>query len=900
MKVRTQRGSKPPAPPADTPSDGEARPLGRRYLLYERIGAGAMGQVFRARTREGGDDLAVKILRSDLADDADVVARFVQERTVLTRIVNPHVVRVVDMVVEGETLAIVMEHVGGRSLRRVLEDDGPLFPAEAARLVEQILTGIGAAHEQGVVHRDVKPENVLLDEQHSPGVAKVVDFGIGGLLAGSTVTKLTTAVGTPAYMAPEVIGDAPVGAPVDVYASGIVLYELVAGRTPFGGGAGSHPLVVMRRHAEEAPVRPDGVPSALWEVIETLLAKDPQARPLARAAARSLHGLVPKLQDRPRRRAMTKLAQRDTLVPGGKEGNSGKQVGSASSGEVAGPEGPAGTGDAAATELIEAPLVKTEELPPRDVDGADGPRPRRKGAETSGGLEAAQESPSLTIHSAGILPRQSAPRSESTDEPRPHAMWRRVGVAVAVALLVAGAGLGGFLALGGGSPPAAAPAFPLSVYPDGIALARSWHLAVGKRSSRLWEDLTATNISAVAVTATLLEAVPGQITTSTRALHLASSDLAVKVADPVLSLSVRNLRPGSAERASFWIALAKAPSKTTLAAWAGDEQLAEESVLGGLQPSSWPVLVHRLGFSSGSLSLHPGGFTQLALLTGWSGPSQLPVSLQRYVSWTSSSPSVASVRSGWVLARKPGTALVSARLGPDVATSKVIVRPVPPRASQRGRRSGRGGSSSSSGTTGSPGSTAFTLPPQVGISSAGGGLGSQAPSSSNQTGTQGGHSSTQQNGSGRGPSWPPTSSNQGTSPPPTSPPSTSPPPTSPPPTSPPPTSPPTTSAPVPAPVVTGTSPGALECDTTDQLTIQGRSFSTGDAVSIGFTSSRGNHTAYYSYGSAYPWGFQVSSSGTAITLTVEGSVIGNSTSAVVTVSGGGHSSQVTIPVNCSS
>src|SRR5579871_5618552 len=132
-------------------------------MLHEVLGRGAMGEVFRGTVRESGAPVAVKVLRAELMADREVVSRFVQERSILTSISHPNVVRVIDLVIEGETLGIVMELVRGRDLRRALGEDQTHLPAVAARLFRQLLAGLTAVHAAGVLHRDIKPENILLD-----------------------------------------------------------------------------------------------------------------------------------------------------------------------------------------------------------------------------------------------------------------------------------------------------------------------------------------------------------------------------------------------------------------------------------------------------------------------------------------------------------------------------------------------------------------------------------------------------------------------------------------------------------------------------------------------------------------------------------------------------------------
>jgi len=258
------------------------RQLGGKYLLCEVIGRGAMGQVFSGIVHETGDPVAVKVLRPELVSDPEAVARFIRERQILTSINSPAVVRVIDLVAEGETLAIVMELIRGQDLRRYLRTQVTLPPAEAVNLAVQLLHGLDAVHAAGVVHRDVKPENLLLDTSAGQAVLKVTDFGVARLSYGGSLTKLSSLIGTPEYMAPELAEGGSAGPAADLYSAGAVLYEMLSGRAPFAGGP---PMTVLRRHADIAPPPVPGVPAGLWEQVSRLLMKDPASRPASAADA---------------------------------------------------------------------------------------------------------------------------------------------------------------------------------------------------------------------------------------------------------------------------------------------------------------------------------------------------------------------------------------------------------------------------------------------------------------------------------------------------------------------------------------------------------------------------------------------------------------------------------------
>ncbi|MBN6057938.1 serine/threonine protein kinase, partial [Nonomuraea sp. RK-328] len=275
-------------------ADGPEVSLGSGYVLLDEIGAGGMGTVWRARHRDTGDVVAVKLLRDGLAADQDLVLRFIQERQVMRTLRHPNIVTVRDFVVEGERLALVMDLVEGGDLRALIQRRGTLPPAEAAALLVQTAGALTSAHEIGVVHRDVKPGNVLLDR--ATGQVRLTDFGVARILYGPGITQTSAVIGTPVYLAPEVAdGDAATPA-VDVYALGLILYELLAGRPPF---VGEHPMVLIRQHAMAAPRRLPGMPDPLWALISACVAKDPAARPSAGAVVAALREAAPALAGLP-------------------------------------------------------------------------------------------------------------------------------------------------------------------------------------------------------------------------------------------------------------------------------------------------------------------------------------------------------------------------------------------------------------------------------------------------------------------------------------------------------------------------------------------------------------------------------------------------------------------------
>jgi serine/threonine protein kinase len=327
------------------------RKIGSRYTVTRVIGRGTCGTVWEGTGPDG--PVAVKLLREDLAADQTLIARFVQERTVLTSLAHPNVVAVRDLVVDGADLALVMDLVDGTDLRERLESDrtgtvesgssagdlaaaarpssadartegplrtappGGLRPADAATLAADIAAGLAAAHSRGVVHRDVKPENVLIEA--GSGTARLTDFGIARIVDGPRRTRATRIVGTPDYLAPEVIEGCPPGPPVDVYALGTLMFELLTGWTPFGGG---HPGAVLRRHVTETPPEIPGMPEPLAEILRSCLSKAPAARLTAAEVAGRLRILVPDLAGLPALRVADPRAAIDPAHAGSSNGAS--------------------------------------------------------------------------------------------------------------------------------------------------------------------------------------------------------------------------------------------------------------------------------------------------------------------------------------------------------------------------------------------------------------------------------------------------------------------------------------------------------------------------------------------------------------------------------------------------
>ena len=254
---------------------------GGRYRLVRRIATGGMGEVWQADDTVLGRRVALKMLVEELAADDRATRRFVREARATARLAHPNVARVYDFGRGGGPPFLVMELLEGETLAARLAS-GPLPPAEAARVAAAVADALEAAHERGIVHRDVKPSNVVLTPG---GEVKVLDFGIA---AAADETHSTTGSGlyaTVAYVSPERVAGEPATPASDVYSLGAVLYELLCGRPPFPG---SSPALVARAHLHDQPVPvrqlAPWVPARLAEACEAAMAKDPARRPSSAAS----------------------------------------------------------------------------------------------------------------------------------------------------------------------------------------------------------------------------------------------------------------------------------------------------------------------------------------------------------------------------------------------------------------------------------------------------------------------------------------------------------------------------------------------------------------------------------------------------------------------------------------
>jgi len=239
--------------------------VGNRYEIISQLGGGGMALVYKARDTLLNRQVTVKILRSEHTGDEGFISNFRKEAQAVAKLSHPNIVNVYDVGKEGDTQFIVMEYVEGRNLKQFIKEQGRLPLNQAADIARQICDGLQDAHTNGIVHRDIKPHNILVTDN---GKVKVADFGIAQIMSSVTLTNSGTIVGSVHYFSPEQARGDATGAKSDIYAVGVVLYEMVTGKVPFEGET---PIAVALKHIQEKPLPPSKLNAQVSPELERII-----------------------------------------------------------------------------------------------------------------------------------------------------------------------------------------------------------------------------------------------------------------------------------------------------------------------------------------------------------------------------------------------------------------------------------------------------------------------------------------------------------------------------------------------------------------------------------------------------------------------------------------------------
>ena len=275
--------------------------LADRYRLVEQIGIGGMAIVYRAVDMRTGHNVAVKVLRPEFNQDAEFVGRFQREAEAASKMTHHNIVNLLDVGMDGDNRYLVMEYVQGKTLKDIIKEKGRLSPQVAAQITIRILSALQHAHQNGIIHRDIKPQNILI---HSDGHVKVADFGIARMANSTTLTHGDNVMGSVHYFSPEQASGQAADVTSDIYSVGVTLYEMLTGRVPFDGDS-PVAIAMQHLHARPAPIEtiaPD-VPPAIIHVCMMAMEKDPHyryqsAREMAAELRMALEGRTDQMQPR--------------------------------------------------------------------------------------------------------------------------------------------------------------------------------------------------------------------------------------------------------------------------------------------------------------------------------------------------------------------------------------------------------------------------------------------------------------------------------------------------------------------------------------------------------------------------------------------------------------------------
>ena len=250
--------------------------INERYKILELIGGGGMSHVYLAKDMILNREVAIKVLRYDFSNEEELHRRFQREALAATSLAHPNIVSIYDVGNDGDYHFIVMEYIKGKTLKQYIQEFSPIAPAKAIRIMKQLISAIEHAHDYQIVHRDIKPQNILVDQS---GNVKITDFGIATTLSATSYTKTNSVMGTVHYLSPEQARGGVASHKSDIYALGIVLYELLTGELPFSGESAVS-IALKHLQSETPSVRAynSSIPQSLENVVLKATAKDPRHR----------------------------------------------------------------------------------------------------------------------------------------------------------------------------------------------------------------------------------------------------------------------------------------------------------------------------------------------------------------------------------------------------------------------------------------------------------------------------------------------------------------------------------------------------------------------------------------------------------------------------------------------
>lgn len=268
--------------------------LGDRYELLEKVGEGGMSEVYKAKCNKLNRFVAVKILKKQFADNKEISQKFKREATAIANLSDTNIVNVLDVGTQDDIDYIVMEYISGKTLKELINYSGKLNYNTAIKIALQIAKALDCAHRNNIIHRDIKPQNILVTES---GEVKVTDFGIAKSTDSQTITNTTSIIGSAHYLSPEQAKGTYIDFRSDIYSFGIVLYEMVTGKLPFEGDS---PVTVALKHLQEDPIPPKNINSAIPDSLNKLILKAIEKEPIKRYQnAKEIIQDLQKIQENP-------------------------------------------------------------------------------------------------------------------------------------------------------------------------------------------------------------------------------------------------------------------------------------------------------------------------------------------------------------------------------------------------------------------------------------------------------------------------------------------------------------------------------------------------------------------------------------------------------------------------